>query len=918
METAAFLGMLGLGYALSDKTKKTTKEGFETQYEAVTNTPNNYSSIVPGVAVKQPPTKWEAPLGVRPTAGKELDLMYNFPASTRIDSEPHPDKQGGYLGFPVPSVSSVPQRPSEAVTANVRFNTSGNERTPTLTNEKVIVSPLTGIAMKPEEFTHANMVPFYRGSVKQNMSDTANRTKLDTFTGGGSYQQEKREQGPMFEASREPTGVPFGTEIATDFMQSYVVAPTNRAGERPFEQVRVGKGLGQGFTSIPSGGYQQADSLVYARPRSTDELRTANNPKLTYEGRVVKGAHFVAAPGKLGEVRKHLPDKFYLNKNGERNFTTTGANLKATERPVQVLRETTRPDTTKEYEGPAKSQDFNATYTVPSTRAPMVKQAGSWGFRNADSTNYADKDTEKGQNDYGKSSIEIRPNERFYTGERGQALNPKPQGTGKVTLPLQDGPRQTRKDENLGNPNQAGYINVGAGGVGKGPAYDPNDIARTTIKETVLDGDYLGNAAGPLKLTTYDPDDIARTTIKETTEDSDYVGVAAGPQKLTVYDPDDTARTTIKETTEDSDYVGVVAGPVKLTVYDPDDIARTTIKETTEDSDYIGVVAGPVKLTVYDPDDTARTTIKETTEDMDYKGIAAPNMPSQLTIYDPEDIARITIRNTTDDFDYNRNLGRSDNPEEGYVPFSDIARVTDREALSATSEYFGNADSEVPKEMISPFIDGARKTQKSAISAKSNYTGIGNSEDKKAIVNPYLDGARQTQKAAISAKSSYTGSAGSANAKAPRSEDAERQMRQYPQKENIAKGRAPAGNIAVFNGEDYVNLKYNKIESDYINDRSPIVSRVLNAPPSEGQLGIMRPRAVLKLDVAQERNAPEVIEALETNPYVIPLHSTASKASAGELKYVNDNAYVKAGPDKRTEMCNLPVIDKKAVKKYNS
>jgi hypothetical protein len=187
----------------------------------------------------------------------------------------------------------------------------------------------------------------------------------------------------------------------------------------------------------------------------------------------------------------------------------------------------------------------------------MVKQAGSWGFRNAYSTNYADKDTEKGQNDYGKASIEIRPNERFYTGERGQTLNPKPQGTGKVTMPLQDGPRQTRKDEMLGNPNQAGYINVG--GVGKGPAYDPNDVARTTIKETVLDGDYLGAASGPLKLTTYDPDDVARTTIKETTENSDYIGGVAGPVKLTIYDPDDVAKTTIKETTEDSDYVGVVA-----------------------------------------------------------------------------------------------------------------------------------------------------------------------------------------------------------------------------------------------------------------------------------------------------------------------------------------------------------------------
>lgn len=843
METAAFLGMLGLGYALSSK-KESTKEGFETHYEPVKNVPNKYLSIVPGTAVQQPPLKYEAPRNI---SSKQLDIMYNFPAKTQIPSEPNPGKQGSYLGFTLPTIS---QQPSEAVTSSVKFNPTRYEKTPSLTKEKIIVSPLTGIAMKPEEFTHANMVPFYRGTAKQNMSDTANRNVLDNYTGSGYFQQEKREQGPMFEQRKEPTGVPFGTEIATDFMQDHVVAPTNRAGERPFEQVRVGKGLGQGFTSLPSGGYQQADSLVYARPRSTDELRTANNPKLTYAARTVKGAHFVSVPGKLGEVRKHLPDKFYLNKDGERNFTTTGANLKATERPIEVLRETTRPETSVEYEGVAKSADFNATYTVPSTRAPMVKQAGSWGFRNADSTNYADKDTEKGQNDYGKASIEIRPNERFYTSERGQALNLKPQSTGKGLLPLQDGPRQTRKDENLGNPNQAGYVNSG---VVRGVVYDPNDVARTTIKET----------------------------------------------------------------TEDDGYVGSAAGPIKLTVYDPDDIAKTTIKETTEDSDYIGVVAGSIKLTVYDPDDTARTTVKETTEDNGYVGIAAPNRPQQLTIYDPEDIAKITIRNTTDDFDYNRNLKRANGPDEGYIPFTDIARVTDREALSATSEYYGNAESEIPKELLSPFPDGVRHTQKAAISAKSAYTGSGYSEDKKAIVNPYMDGARLTQKAAISAQSAYTGSAAVANAKAPRSENAERAMRQYAQKENVAKGRAPSGNIAVFNGEDYINLKYNKVESDFINDRSPVVTRVLNDPPSESQVGLMRPKAVLKLDVGVERNNPELIEALETNPYVIPLHSNASKVSAGEIKYQNNSVYVKAGSDNRRNESEA-IIDRNAVKKFSS
>ena len=46
--------------------------------------------------------------------------------------------------------------------------------------------------------------------------------------------------------------------------------------------------------------------------------------------------------------------------------------------------------------------------------------------------------------------------------------------------------------------------------------HDPNDIARTTIKETNIHDTRSGNLQGPIKLKVYDPNDIARTTIKET------------------------------------------------------------------------------------------------------------------------------------------------------------------------------------------------------------------------------------------------------------------------------------------------------------------------------------------------------------------------------------------------------------------
>ena len=47
----------------------------------------------------------------------------------------------------------------------------------------------------------------------------------------------------------------------------------------PIEKIRVGPGLNQGFGSESTGGFHQADTLEYAKPRSLDELRSKINQK---------------------------------------------------------------------------------------------------------------------------------------------------------------------------------------------------------------------------------------------------------------------------------------------------------------------------------------------------------------------------------------------------------------------------------------------------------------------------------------------------------------------------------------------------------------------------------------------------------------------------------------------------------------
>ncbi len=704
MEALAFLGLLGAGYLVSpDSNKKTPpKEGF-----------------LPSAPIE---TTGPAKQAVGKSLAGDMDLQFRIPSTnTLYPAEPNPSRFEGnvfQVGIQPPKTT---QTIPEALTggAGVSRVQMRPDSTETATQREAFVSPLTGVAYKPGEFKHNNMVPFFRGQLKQNLYEGANRQVLDYQTGADSTGYAKREQTPLFEPTKQPMGNPFGLEATSDFMESRINDPKNRANEVPVEPVRVGPGLNQGFTHIPSGGFQQqaGEEYVLQRMPRTDDLRVATNPKLEYKKPVVPGAHFITTSGTaetVGEVRRYAPDTFYINKNGERNFVTTGADIKATARAAQVLKTTTRMETTTEYAGGAKQAEGSATYTVAAAKAPLVKQHGPFGYRNADATAYFNKNTDAEENDYGKSAIEIRPNERFYTGERVMATNlaaDKRQGT----LPQQDSVKPTRAQELVENFRVAGnFTAIGGGGRAEMPTvYDPNDSLRTTIKETTIDNDWLG-------------------------------------------------------------MVAPVGSQPKMTVYDPNDVARTTIKETTIDNDWLGG--------------------------------AAPKEAQKLTVYDPDDIARVTGRNTLDDWDVYRNMGRGEN---------------------------------------------------------ENYT-----------VRPQ-DAVRNTQKAAISAKSAYTGTAG-AFVSQEMNQMAARNVRHYAQRENIAKGRTPTNSSTkVFNGEDYINQTYRKLVADSVNDRAPVLDRVASETTGTEVLGVQRPRAPLKLDVAAERNQYDVVSSLEKNPYVIPLHAAA-------------------------------------------
>lgn len=204
---------------------------------------------------------------------------------------------------------------------------------------------------------HNNMVPFFGSKVTQSIYNGATDGILDTYTGTGKHTFfHKEEAGAMFKP--EPaTGLPWGRQVETDFEQSRMVTSLRTANVFPIEQTRVGPGVNDGYTNLPSGGYQQDAAREFALPRTTDEIRVANKPKLTYTSDPVPGSHFITEMGIQAPVKKNRPDRFQvLDPDGSLPHVNTaiGQQVAAALYPNQIMKTQDR-ETSIAYNGTAQA-----------------------------------------------------------------------------------------------------------------------------------------------------------------------------------------------------------------------------------------------------------------------------------------------------------------------------------------------------------------------------------------------------------------------------------------------------------------------------------------------------------------------------------------------------------------------------------
>lgn len=476
------------------------------------------------------------------------------------------------------------------------------------------IQTMSGQVVSPEQFTHNNMQPFFRGKVTQNVDAFANHSILETYTGRSDLIQKKQEVEAMFAPTAGYANV-CGMQNNDDYYLSHMEAPNARRNDFPIEQIRVGKGLGQGFTASPTGGFQQANTLDYIRPKTVDELRVASKPKLSFQLPVQAPAKGISQRGILGDVEKNRPDTYY-EQTSNMWLKTTGANTKETSRPVVDLKPTARVDTHKEYQGAAK-----------------ITQPG-----------LGDND------DYGKSGVMVYNNERMTTQTRTVVSNLT--STVKAIIsPILDVMKPSTKEYTIDAPRVYGSMQAQI--PSKPTTYDPvSHVMRTTIKETTIHDTTIANLKGPEQGTVQNQDS-AKKTVRETLETHDTVRNMAGHSyRVTVYNVKAVAKKTVRETLPKSGTMyGFIGGDVteRKGAYEHIDVqVPNTQKQFTSDYEYQGTADSKTDFRPRSRDAEDNAEIDGTREALNIAAGYTPNAGGGYESLNPEAVEVDTKKLTQD------------------------------------------------------------------------------------------------------------------------------------------------------------------------------------------------------------------------------------------------------------------------------
>ncbi|QKF93955.1 hypothetical protein QKU48_gp0497 [Fadolivirus algeromassiliense] len=280
------------------------------------------------------------------------DLAYDNP-SDPVSSNNTPHKKGNNA-----NVARMEMERDLALKGNYSNFENNNDMTYGIVDEK--------------NFVHNNMTPFYKSGVGkgygpnsnvQKQFDDVKQRKLELFSGSTKSvdYRPKTERKPLFNPQVGLTWI-YGMPNFTDYFESRYIPSRERRNEMVHQPVRITPGLNLGYNEVSKQGFHDTYRVL---PKTVDELRAANDPKISYEGRVIagkKGDRRSIIPN----VAKHRPIKFkeqdprdmlkslgyYRAPSLYGNYEAPHTNRQQTTRawygPVEMLKDEPRPESMME------------------------------------------------------------------------------------------------------------------------------------------------------------------------------------------------------------------------------------------------------------------------------------------------------------------------------------------------------------------------------------------------------------------------------------------------------------------------------------------------------------------------------------------------------------------------------------------
>jgi hypothetical protein len=192
-------------------------------------------------------------------------------------------------------------------------------------NDKIGWEPQTNFNPKSdgrynvsEDMTHNNMVPFFSSKtygynpVYDKERENYSVRQIELFTGSDQNPQfkHKKEVTNLFSPETNKVESVTGVPNFNDYFESRYIPSQTRNGELLMQPIRTTPGLNLGYTQIGNTGVQD---LYRVLPKTVDQLRTVNNPKVSYTP-LINPAQKGERRGIIGDFIQKGPDRFYYNK----------------------------------------------------------------------------------------------------------------------------------------------------------------------------------------------------------------------------------------------------------------------------------------------------------------------------------------------------------------------------------------------------------------------------------------------------------------------------------------------------------------------------------------------------------------------------------------------------------------------------